>query len=630
MRVWWKEERGAALLLVLFIIVVFTMIGMAVVSASLGGAIRTETKQKDVQSVHLAEKALNEAVARVQGLLDGMPTINMDQLSDELKVLMGQINGSDEVGSEYDAQYGKDQYGKDQSEVRTTAVLDTDHPPPKITITAHATIQGVERDLQQVIEINYYPDVLKYAAGSEDGNLIINGAPYFTGGNGGNLYAGKQLLIKNEAEYFYNNSLDDDDPKKSYTKYFPLLKGIAYVQSLKNIQYCDAQPTCNSYSQHVQGVDDDDDAKNVKEILGDTSEAQIKSSKDFIGVKMDESFVDKLTEAVHGGSDEWRTIDEILKDKDKSKAKSQLVEYLVASGMMVQTSPVKPSPEDLDAMTDYETNMQAFKQYVNGLNQLGKAETGSILFRGDFTLSSTDFTKLTFSGAGKDVHDEILDPDKRGYFATNWFIVDGDLNIVNTSDTPIEVRANLLVTGNVNIRGFVKMDATIFTMGETTIEDASIQGLRRDKDGDGIEDSDEDPRELVLMSKGKILITRINTNPDGTFKPVQAGFQESSNSSGDIQVLDAFFYTDDVADLYGVGSIFWIRGGFFSKKNMTINAIRGTAEVRDEMIDGEWESDGSRSRFIISYNSEIINHQASALPRITKAQLTRGKRIMVK
>ncbi|MGG1550668.1 hypothetical protein [Paenibacillus ferrarius] len=616
MRVWWKEERGAALLLVLFIIVVFTMIGMAVVSASLGGAVRTETKQKDVQSVHLAEKALNEAVARVQGLLDGMTTINMDQLSDELEVLMGQINGSDEVSSEYE-----DQYGKDQSGVRTTAVLNKDHPPPKITITAHATIQGIERDLQQVIEINYYPDVLNYAAGSEDGNLIINGAPYFTGGNGGNLYAGKQLLIKNEAEYYYN-SPDDAAPKKSYTKYFPLLKGTAYVQSLKNIQYCDAQPTCNSYNKYVQDVDGDVEAKKVKDILGETSEAQIKSRKDFIGIKMDESFVDKLTEAIHGGSDEWGAINEILKNK------SSLAQYLMYSGRIVQTSPIKPLQEDPDAMTDYETKMREFKQYVNGLNQLGKAETGSILFRGDFTLSSTDFTKLTFSGAGKDVHDEI--PGKSGYFSTNWFIIDGDLNIVNTSDTPIEVRANLLVTGNVKIRGFVKMDATIFTMGETTIEDASIQGLKRDKDANGIEDSDEQPRELVLMSKGKILITRVNTNPNGTFKTIQSGFEASSNSNGDIQALDAFFYTDDSAELYGVGSIFWIRGGFFSKHNLTINAIRGNATVLDDEIEGEYEPDGIRSRFIISYNNEIINHQASALPRITKAQLTRGKRIMVK
>ncbi|TXK85384.1 hypothetical protein [Paenibacillus sp. N3.4] len=64
-----KEERGAALLLVLFIILVFAMLGLAVMSASIGGAVRSETKQKDVQSLHLADKALNEAVAMIQGML---------------------------------------------------------------------------------------------------------------------------------------------------------------------------------------------------------------------------------------------------------------------------------------------------------------------------------------------------------------------------------------------------------------------------------------------------------------------------------------------------------------------------------------------------------------------------------
>lgn len=39
-----KEERGSALLIVLFMILIFTLLGLTVLSASIGGATRSQTK----------------------------------------------------------------------------------------------------------------------------------------------------------------------------------------------------------------------------------------------------------------------------------------------------------------------------------------------------------------------------------------------------------------------------------------------------------------------------------------------------------------------------------------------------------------------------------------------------------
>lgn len=65
-----KEERGSALVLVMFIVLILTILGLSVLSATVGGAQRTETRKNDVQSLHLAEKTLDEAVAYITSSLN--------------------------------------------------------------------------------------------------------------------------------------------------------------------------------------------------------------------------------------------------------------------------------------------------------------------------------------------------------------------------------------------------------------------------------------------------------------------------------------------------------------------------------------------------------------------------------
>lgn len=65
-----REERGSALVLVMFIVLLLTILGLSVLTAAVGGAQRTETRKNDVQSLHLAEKTLDEAVAYITARLN--------------------------------------------------------------------------------------------------------------------------------------------------------------------------------------------------------------------------------------------------------------------------------------------------------------------------------------------------------------------------------------------------------------------------------------------------------------------------------------------------------------------------------------------------------------------------------
>jgi len=610
-----QDERGSTMLLMLFIIVIFTLLGLAVVSASIGGAARTETKQKDVQSLHLAEKALNEAVAMVQGKLQSLGSINIEQLPDQLRDVINQMN--DEQAHVVSSQYA--------GQVITDAELVKVKPVPTINVHVTATIDGVTRTLTQVLEISSYPDALNYAAGSE-GNMIINGSPYFlndvnTEDGKGGIYAGAEIRIKNRAEYVYA-----DQDLRADTK-FPELLGTAYVQSIKNIKYCAFSPTVNcedpvkDYST-VQEADGNSENSSIHKVLGDSSIAEVKNKKEFKSVNMEESFIDKLTESI-GGTEATHSL---LENSFTNSGPSGAIETLIS---LSHSPEVIISPEKITGNESSEEIVQKNENW-NTYKALLNSEIGdlTIVNKGNLILDHSELNSLTFTPSAKQYREPINGSGSDN--ASHWVIVDGDLDIYNQMpDNPIEIRSNILVTGDVNISGYVKTDATIIALGATTIQDATIEGLER-QTSTGTEKS-----ELVLFTKGDILITRVNTNADGSFKHISDDafhdlYESKELQSGGLTKLDAFFYTEKTAMLYGVGSVFWINGGFFSKGDLTINAVRGDVDVENNVIVPEPQPgiSGQRARFIISYNSNIIDHQAAALPRVKSYQLNKGKKVL--
>ncbi len=619
------------MLLVLFIIVIFTLLGLAVVSASIGGAVRTETKQKDVQSLHLAEKALNEAVAMVQGMLKKETSINIEQLPTKLNALNEAINHH-EVSSQY----------------ANTVVTDAElvkEEPPIIEVHVTATIDGVKRTLTQRLEVSNFPDVLRYSAGSEKGSLIINGNPYFNNGESddpevGGLYAGEEIRIKNSAEYMYDNNSDLREPT-----WFPELTGTAYVHSINNIKYCQAKAnvpeSCASATDFntVREADGNTQNEPVQTVLGLQSIAEVKSEKEFVGMNMQESFIDKLTEAIGGTEADRNEMDASFK-----VSPSQAVQTVITKLSDGLVSPDTINGDDSTEVIQAKNN--AWSSYKQALN--GPIGNMTIVHRGNLTLDHGDYMGINYlppvlgltgeeenKQPGKQFREAI--PGNPGFYHSNWLIVDGDLDIYNPLNAaPLDIRANILVTGDVNISGQVRMDATILALGQTTIQDASIEGMERYQ-SNGVAEAEKS--ELVLFSQGSILITRVNTNTDGTFKDIsdsayQNVFKDSKPDPGGLTKLDAFFYTDATAELYGVGSIFWINGGFFSKYDLKINAVRGDVQVNSTGTEIELNNENqkdlayNRARFIITYNSSILEHQSAALPRVTSYQLKKGKKIM--
>ncbi|MDR6549667.1 hypothetical protein [Paenibacillus qinlingensis] len=608
----WEDEQGAALLIVLFMIIVFTMLGMAVLSASLGGAVRTETKQRDVQSLHLAEKALNEAVAILKANLDG-EDVSVNSITSQIEEILPTIKGNIvSRGTEFE-----------EDPVINASVSNSN--PPIVTVEATAIVDGVRRKLEQQITINTYPDMLNYAAGSE-GNLIINGSPYFLNGD---LYAGDKLKIKNEANYLYNDPNEKSEPAR-----FPFLDGRAFVQSFDKFTYCDGKNgaiNCTNNNYVPISSTSDSGVTTIPVVLStEKDNVQFKSQESFVQLNMDESFIDKVTEALHGDG----AIRTLVKNKYYASIPT-LISYIDDSLPESQKLPSLPLNASEEDANEYASKLQTF------INTINDSELGGItvLYKGNFNMGvGGSFSQLLYTNNAKGSRTGRLSnssPCLETYCNSNWFIIDGDLNIEpSTNLSPIQIRGNILVTGNVNMNGNTDIDATIFSLSNyqatTSNSKASVVAS---KSSTGVEISDSsirglDDKELLLMSKGKILITRVNS-----FKDLPATGYDLTNKQ--LDRLDAFFYTEDGAELYGVGSVFWIKGGFFARGDLTINALRGnTHELVGsdglsyiDFATGQSNLNEKLSRFVIEYNKDIFTNQNVGLPRVRGINLKTSKKV---
>ncbi|NOU99040.1 hypothetical protein [Paenibacillus planticolens] len=615
-----REERGSALLLVLFMVLIFSLLGMAVLSASIGGATRTETKQKDVQSLHLAEKALNEAAAYIMSDFQSQDGVNIDEVQQRLNKIKDELNGiststllDKEVGTAKGEIYSitfEENKRKDSS------------MKYEITINAMATVNNVTRRLTQDLILDTFPDSLKYAMGSE-GTVLINGSPYIIG----DIYAGDALKVKNEAEYLYLGV-----PLYQPTK-FPKLDGSAYVQKSAsgdglNAYYCESvssptsltNPQCNTVesvgnsNSDFKSISEDEreGVKTIKEVLTstDTGNIHVKDQSKFAGIEVDEAFVDKMIQAIGKNPDTLAAAAQRTEVKNVLASHENLAEFMRQRVDVLEPLPeVAPDPSNTEEHNEYEASKSSLA------NLFSNPLVDTVMYNGNLTIDGGEvFSQLQYS-------DQIKHPE--GEVNTNkssWFIVNGDLTINNISADGVDIKANILVTGNLSIHNKVKMDATIYTLGATEIVDASILGL--------------EGKELVLISKGAIDIYRVNSFRDikKPFEPGNPSKKTDDDNPDNPPILQAFFYTDSNATIYGVGSVLWVYGGFFAKGNLTVNAIRGNATgmVENIQMDDQMQvTSENQSRLIIDYNSKIFENQKVGLPRVSKVGLTVGKKKQV-
>ncbi|MEJ8303627.1 hypothetical protein [Saccharibacillus sacchari] len=614
-----REEKGSALVMVMFMMLILTLLGVAVLSAAVGGARRTLTRENDVQSLQLTQKTLDESVAYIANKLDGK-TLKADALDSTLQGVLSAIPALQVAGSttnqavktELDLASTRLISAKSTADFADSASILKKNASYTVTLIAQSEINGVKRTLKQDVKVSLYPDFLNYAFGSEN-DLILNGSPTIKG----NIYAGGKLQVSNMAEYTYKGKKYNREEKTAQKTLFPTMlkrgdgsQPLAFVQSLNDFEISE-----NVYESHPVNQGTNNEAlsgeltiANVKKALGiDLSQVRIRKNEQFVKVNVDQSFLDKILEARDSVNQPILSLSDLntsgsIGSYNYSETLSKYTKALKMPEKPIEpTKPIDPASADKVIQDQYKLELDAYEKaytkyitidlpnYQTALNDLTKALTnmeGTVVFNGDLNVDG-DWLK------------GLIQTTKS---ASSWLIINGNLTVNNTLDnTPLNIDSSVLVTGAVNLAGKINVDSTLLTLGNTKIQDATITGAVKS----GV------VKEIVLISKGPILLNRVDA------------FSQASVA----QTLRGFFYTDSTAELYGVGSNFDLQGGFFAKGNLTVNAVVGnsTEDASRTQIVFDDQTTSKTSRFKVDYNDQVFNNQGLALPRVDQISVKAEK-----
>ncbi|MCL6585625.1 MAG: hypothetical protein K6T72_03770 [Anoxybacillus sp.] len=413
------------------------------------------------------------------------------------------------------------------------------------------------KTVSRKIIITNTPSFLKYAVGSRK-DVTLNGGAYIDG----NIYAGSDFYLTNMANYIYNSlkySKQTSFPSTSKTSIL-FLNGNRYV--------CDHENGAKA----CYDLSSSDFIKNEINFIINPSTLPFqytgsvvqKEQEEFIDVNFDFTLKDKLLSAA--GINAFN-----LNDQDQYKSLIQLdIPNLVTS--------LKGAFAVIHDIQDLPTAINSGK---------------SILLEG-YTSPYLDLTSLN------------LNDDQ-------WLIVNGNVFLENSGTTPLNLKGNIIILGNLDIRGNVAFDATIYVYGNTSIYNAIISGLNG--------------KEVVVLTKGELQIARINE------------FQ--NNFSLATPNLKGFFYTDSNAIVYAVGSYINIQGGLFANgteqlipdtdsTGLVINAYRGATGDTGTNISFTppllpEEQQAEQARFVVKHDMNVFINRGLGLPLVKKLALIPDK-----
>ncbi|UII55056.1 hypothetical protein LS684_15530 [Cytobacillus spongiae] len=263
-----NNERGSSLIIVMLTVLVLTTLGLAILSASIGGAKRTELREDEVVQNLDAIKAVNEGVAFIKAKIKEEYSSDMT-LSDYQDII-------NEIITTYSgASIANKSTAYNISNKDYTRVLEV------------SSEYAGGKSYRQKVYITAMPSFLKYALGSRD-ILTINGSTYFEEGN---IYANNGLKISNHAKYIYD-SLD----KKVVTE-FPSVKetssSFVLVES-NQMEVCsfDCYQDGSSVSINWAKLD----PANLASAFNPNPPTYSTEQTEFIEVKIRETVVEKLRE----------------------------------------------------------------------------------------------------------------------------------------------------------------------------------------------------------------------------------------------------------------------------------------------------------------------------------------------
>ena len=391
----------------------------------------------------------------------------------------------------------------------------------------------------QKVYITATPSFLKYAIGSRE-SLTLNGSPLIDG----NIYSNKTLSISKDANYIYHSDL------KSKNTALPAIKTASNIHLGNKNQPISLCSSGNCYSKSM--VDHQPVFEKNKPYWGNLS-------------------IQDLGQAF--SSDEKPIYEDEQTPFIDVDIHQSFVEKLSVAGF---------SPRPLQGKTDDEKKSFIITQINAGKSNLGVKQIN------DFRSLDKNITSTAFMYSG----DARVDVDEINLLDHQWLIIDGDLYLESEGNKSMDVKGNILVTGNISIVGDLSFNSVIYGLGNTSLNNITISCYQN-----SCED-DSNGEVLILMTQGQLEVSIINP------------FKEEADR------IHGYLYTASEANIYAVGSLLSVEGGIFSKDNLVVNSYRGTAKSGTDDIDFTPSTNKLASRLQITNNKRLFLNQTQGLPKV--------------
>ncbi|MBM7648930.1 hypothetical protein JOC78_001880 [Bacillus ectoiniformans] len=725
------NEQGNALITVLLITVVFTTLGLGIISATIGGAKRTEVRKEDINITYEAIEVIDDFTAELSERIQDKNrnyqiselNKNMIGFNSTLDLLMTDIISTEK----YTDRPGVE---KIEAEIVSSPAIQEDETLTRVVdlkVTTKAENSSASRTAIKRLIVSPLPSFLKYALGSEDGKLSLNGSPNIVG----NVFA-NNLKLQKEAEYYtktgqktidtnhtsiigdlyageyeagkFNASamLDLLKPERFYHQQVPEWKNDSQYQEIYFNTSYEQERTQSMNKNGVENSPPYTSLFNRKDLSGVAGipavlQPQITEDKDGNPIYPDPykvtdslvnaSFPNNLelegnllitntspmvidTLSVKGNvmivANDYLTINniyasgniQIINNPDgyltiaENMITDREISMMNETSGKIQIQGVTAAGEDITISNKKESELLI----TNTLTSTGSLAIennegtvhfatpvkehdyvyirNSILLANSGTLSVDHH--LYAEGASPSVTPEgqTLYIESTADASLNGNIYSGSKSFDshNTSlivrDSEMSFTGDLFSEGPLNIRGDQSdsgkeddnliADGVMYAKGKTTVSNLNILG----------KDDEDINKQLILLSGDDLTITRINefSNFEDPEEKTDNYLPDENNSEQtNIVPLKAFFYTDKKAELYGVGSLFYINGGLFAKGDMTVNGIRGTVESESSLLSKQNDQNNHLSRFMINYNDEIMLQYIDSLPKVEYLSIYSGE-----
>jgi hypothetical protein len=644
-----KNEKGSSLITVLLVALIFMTVGLAIISASISGSLRTEIRETDIDVTYQASNIMEEMIADLKLAMKKKDPMNPEQdLSSGYHLPLSKSGGTVDVN--FDPTLTKLLNEKiipkyiNLPSVESLQITDISTEKPyyinkqshftrvlEIKVTVKDAHQAtVKRTMKRNVILSPTPSFLQYAVGSlgegENKGLEMNGSPNILG----NVFS-NDLKISRNAKFYTTNDVLMEIPTP-----FPSIFGDIYSQG-KNLK---ASLSKNNFYKQKMPL--------------------FKNDSHFIDVNFNKTFnkrADELLQNITGASMGYSNGNFITEFEN-------YVDNLIANGGTLHPLPEDNNSIDLSELaSDEETVLQSNNETIKltnttetvrtsplkisgnvNLSNISRLELPDLIVNGDLTI--TNYGDLQIGNlfvTGNVTIANFAGDDTEGILQYNT-VVGENLEIVN--DTDFQINGNIFINGDTKlvtrdssftIRGYVMangdffvlgnddlnkeeddhfiFDSVIYTMGQSFISNVNIFG------------ADNNDKQLVLLSNGNLTITRINEFRNFSAMDEPADFNGNVTDSA-IKPLQAFFYTHQNAELYGVGSLFYIDGGLFAREHLVINAIRGGQAKNEEDLkqmtkDGNQPTfqTGKYSRFNVKYDKKVLLRRIDDLPLVDELQV---------